>query len=225
MLGMSTLTRRSAPMGDPGWDLWTMGWDVTWDIAARVDRWFDIHRIDWIGWNPARLDFYRRQTVPVYMREEHKDIPSSQAYPVAAVWRELFPWVKADADGRPREAILDSSLAYMLALAIVEGRCEEVPGVPVDRIGIWGCDLKAGVEYYFERPNMEVLIYAARSRGIDVYIPKESDLCKSAWESGVYGNVDPKDPEFFWDVKRPRGDIKDFLASAGEWHEGAAAAE
>ena len=75
----------------------------------------------------------------------YSDIPNATAYPmedVSAVVGDYF----------------NSSIAYMLGLAIVE---------KVDRIGIWGVDLNCDDEFAYQRPNAEYLIGFARGRGID----------------------------------------------------------
>ncbi len=92
--------------------------------------------------------------VPLYMQEAYID--TATRYPLEQV---------AEITG----AYWNSSIGYMLALAIHEG---------VDRIGVWGVDMKADDEYGYQRPNCEYLIGLARGKGIDVVIPEESPLCK-----------------------------------------------
>lgn len=108
-------------------------------------------------WHVAGL---RMSKVPVYMLEKHPDLPQSIEYPMEAV---------ADLIGRTVQGTpyLESSIAYMVALAILEG---------VDRIAIFGVDLHCESEYAYQRPNLEYLIGLARGRGIKVYIPPQSQL-------------------------------------------------
>ncbi len=91
-------------------------------------------------------------------------------YPFAAV---------EDSIGR---SYFNSSIAYAMALAIHE--C-------ADEIGIWGVDMDAGDEYFYQRPNMEWLIGLAEGRGIKVHIPESSPLCKFQGEGIRFGNGMP----------------------------------
>ena len=63
----------------------------------------------------------------------------------------------------------NSSIAYMMALAIHEG---------AEQISIYGVDMDGTDEYSYQRPNMEYLIGIARGKGIRVYIPHQSALCR-----------------------------------------------
>jgi hypothetical protein len=66
-------------------------------------------------------------------------------------------------------AYWNSSIAYMLALAIHEG---------AEEIAIYGVDMKGDDEYGYQKPNMEYLIGLAIGRGIKVTIPDASPLLK-----------------------------------------------
>lgn len=212
-LGFADITRWNAPIDDPTWEIWGLGWDPK---LQRVNRLFEPHREDFWRSLPGRLSFYKRCKIDLYMKDSHEDIPASRKYPLKEVWENVFPWVRNLGtwdDPKPEEAVFESSMAYMLALAIYE---------KADRVGFWGVDMSVGTGYYYERPNMEALIAIARSRGIKVYVPKEAQLLKSAWESGIYGNIDPHHPELFWELNSSRESVKKFLKEAGEWHEEAA---
>ena len=73
------------------------------------------------------------------------------------------------------QAYWNSSIAYAMALAIHEGARE---------IAIYGVDMDGTDEYAYQKANMEYLIGVARGRGIQVYIPPQSALCKFA-PSGI----------------------------------------
>ncbi len=118
-------------------------------------------------WHVAGL---RMSKVPVYMLDKQDDIPMSVQYPMKEI---------GDLVGRTRQGTpyLESSIAYMLALAIYE---------KVDRVAIFGVDLHCETEYAYQRPNLEYLIGLARGKGIKVYIPPQSTLLTH--EKGVpYG--------------------------------------
>lgn len=69
------------------------------------------------------------------------------------------------------QAYWNSSIAYAMALAIHEGAQE---------IAIYGVDMDGTDEFGYQKANMEYLIGVARGRGIRVYIPPQSALCKFA---------------------------------------------
>ena len=87
---------------------------------------------------------------------------------------EIGDLIGRTAQGTP---YLESSIAYMMALAILE---------KVDRIGIWGVDLHCESEYVYQRPNLEYLIGLARGKGIKVFIPPQSALLSHA-NGKLYG--------------------------------------
>jgi len=125
----------------------------------------------------------RMAKVPVYMLDPQPDIPMCVRYPIEQITKLVGKTNK----GHP---YLESSIAYMVALAILE---------KVDRVGIWGVDLHCDSEYAFQRPNMEYLIGLARGAGVKVFIPPQSALLTSQMgvPYGFYSSTDvgaPKTP-------------------------------
>lgn len=123
-------------------------------------------------WHVAGL---RMSKVPIYMLEQHDDIPQCVRYPVEEITKLVGTATSK------KTPYLESSIAYMLALAIYE---------KVDRVGIWGVDLHCESEYAYQRPNLEYLIGLARGKGVKVFIPPQSTLLTHAhgvpygfWES------------------------------------------
>ncbi len=115
----------------------------------------------------------RMSKVPVYMLDRQDDIAQSVRYPIEDVTALI-----GNATGK-KTPYLESSIAYMLALAILELK-------PGDRVAIFGVDLHCDSEYAYQRPNLEYLIGLARGRGIKVIIPPQSALLTH--EKGVpYG--------------------------------------
>ena len=171
IIGRCWSTRSDAPWDGKDWELWTLAWDP----VPKTDRIFETHKHfrNYLG-NREDGDFHvgglRMAKVPVYMLEKHDDIPMSVKYP----FEEVTQLIGKTVSGTP---YLESSIAYMVALAIYE---------KVDRIGIWGVDLHCKSEYAYQRPNLEYLIGLARGKGIKVYIPPQSALLTH--ETGVpYG--------------------------------------
>ena len=113
-------------------------------------------------------------SVPVMMLKDEPGIPELRAFPMDAV---------GDLIGRTCHGTVyvESSIAYMMALAILEG---------AERIGIWGCDLATGGEYAYQRPNLGYLIGLARGRSTKVYVPAQNALL-SPCRAVPYGLDDP----------------------------------
>ena len=94
------------------------------------------------------------------MQEAYDEIPNSTEYPLGAVSELVGDYY-------------NSSIAYMLGLAIYEG---------YDKIALWGVDLIGqggwghADEYMDERPNVEYLLGFARGKGIDVWLPEVCPL-------------------------------------------------
>ena len=161
IVGLSDSTHDEAPYKDPSWELWGLSTDV--EKCFYFDRVFQMHPLSFLRVHfPELEDSLREFDIPLYMQEAYADIPNATAYPmedVSAVVGDYF----------------NSSIAYMLGLAIVE---------KVDRIGIWGVDLNCDDEFAYQRPNAEYLIGFAKGRGIDVFIPEESSLLTFGSEGG-----------------------------------------
>jgi hypothetical protein len=99
---------------------------------------------------------------PIYMHEQHEDIPSSVKYPLDEVRESVFK-------GFPRGVWSEqndwynSSPAYMIALAIHEGATS---------IGLYGIDVRDDSEFHYESPCLEYLIGLSVGRGIEIVIPE-----------------------------------------------------
>ena len=164
--GLAKSTHDDAPYEDPDWEVWGLPWDE--EKWTYFDRLFDIHPLDCI--RKATPSFYRdgyedrlrELERPLYMQEDYVDIPNAIEYPLQEV---------SDLVGD----YYNSSIAYMLALAIFE---------QVDKIGIWGVDMADhgepghADEYMYERPNCEYLLGFAKAKGIEIYLPDECPLLK-----------------------------------------------
>lgn len=183
IVGRCFSTRRDAPWDDPSWEKWSLGWDPVSPLTQRI---FELHKNFrmFLG-TQEEGDFHvaglRMSKTPIYMLERHEDIPASVRYPMEDVHALI-----GSATGK-RTPYLESSIAYMLALAILER---------VDRVGIWGVDLHCDSEYAFQRPNLEYLIGLARGRGMKVFIPPYSALLthQAGVPYGFYSSTDPGAP-------------------------------
>lgn len=164
IVGLSTTTHDQAPFWK-GTEMWGLPWDE--GYWRQYSRLFEMHDIKLLTDVECRkegyLDRLRDCDTILYMQEAY--FPSATAFPfeeVAKVTGEYW----------------NSSIAYMLALAITEN---------YEKISIYGVDMRAEEEYFYQRPNCEYLIGLARSKGIDVAIPDESPLCKFDGRAIRYG--------------------------------------
>lgn len=139
---------------DLGKETWGLPWDP---LSHRYEVWFEMHdRSLWSTRGHEYLETLRESDRPIYMQREWDDIPNSVAYPVHTVARTI------GAD------YFNSSIAYMMGLAIHEGKDFEV----------WGVDNHTDGEWWFERPCNEYLIGIARGKGLKVWVHPDSSLLK-----------------------------------------------
>ena len=177
IIGKCSNTRSDAPLDNPEWEIWGLAWDP----LPVCHRYFELHE-NWTNFlgNPEDAAAHKRwmmgQKVPVYMLKKEPEIPPSIAYPMD----EVADLIGRTCFGTP---YLESSIAYMFALAMLEN---------VEKIGVWGCDLATGGEYAYQRPNMEYLIGMARGRGTNVYVPPRNTLL-SPMREVPYGMTDPNE--------------------------------
>lgn len=174
-----------APVDDPSVEIW--GINELHRYLVRWDRWFELHAREsfeikgdrdqaaHVNWLRAQAPVGDPAHKPIYMRELFADIAAGVRLPLEAL-SERF-WVRFGE--RP---YFTSSIGYMLALAIAEGRDEHF--APIDHqavgwIGLYGIDLASNVEYGEQRPNAEYFIGLARGLGIQVEIASGSALLKA----------------------------------------------
>jgi hypothetical protein len=159
-----TDSRKQAPWDDTDFEIWCLNALFKYKDVRRVTRWFDLHpreRIDQI--RIAQYRAFADKGVPVYMREAHDDLPSSEAFPFQSVTDEFGEY-------------FTNSISWQIGLAILMG---------FEEIHVYGVDMAHDTEYRFQRSNTEYLIGLARGRGITVYIPSSSDLLKATHMYGL----------------------------------------
>ena len=193
MIGHSPSTRDEAPYGDPSAEFWTLN-----DAHAflrgpdgqykHIDRWFEIHS-ESVWRNPDRrspgyVEFLASFGGPVYMREPHPDIPTSVAYPMAAM-AAAFGVRREDGTWDP---YLTSGFSYMTALALHEG---------FTRIHFVGADLMGEQEYIEQRDGFTYLVGVAQGRGVTVTLPKACPIMRGKLygQNEQIGNTSVTDDE------------------------------
>lgn len=157
------------PFADVSWEIWGCSPGL-FGQQKRIDRWFEVHR-----WEPGKAWFSPEYCQwlaafkgPVYVGGNIPEIPNAVLYPVRRVEEEFSPY------------FLSSSISLMLALAILEIEAAWASGMPRTEgtIGLWGVDMASGEEWNEQRPGCQAFVLEALRRGIEVYLPPESDLMR-----------------------------------------------
>lgn len=174
--GFAISSLHLAPFNNDEFEIWGLN-DLHTELKAdNISRWFDIHPREQLETMPVRngtgtyLDGLRSLSCPVYMQDQHSDIPNSIKYPKADM---VFKY----------GSYFTNSISWMLAIAIDEGYKE---------VHIYGVDMAQGSEYHDQRPSCEYFIGLARGKGITVVIPEQSDLLKAPH---LYGFEEAKQNE------------------------------
>jgi hypothetical protein len=154
IVGMSP-SCKDAPWFDDKWEMWGLPWHA--EYWARCDRLFEIHE-------PTKERDHRKKFI-----EKAQDTGATLYLREAEEGAVKYPFDKVDCN------YFDSSMAYMMALAISENP---------SKIGLWGIDMNDD-QYQHQRPNMEYLIGLARGKGIEVLIHESSPLCKNEINYGL----------------------------------------
>jgi hypothetical protein len=153
--------RDQAPYADDSFEVW--GLNHLHPYIPRWSRWFDFHRPEWSAANLkpevwADQDAFLRKNhgKPIYMLEARPEYPCVRPYPIDEVVRGL---------GR---RYFTNGLAYMVALALLEGRFAEIQ--------VWGADMRHSEEYAIQRPCFEYWLGRCEGAGIKVVIPPSAAL-------------------------------------------------
>lgn len=189
--GFASSTRELIPIADGTWEIW--GMNQLYRHIARADRWFDVH---W-NWNAELVPgtdhegWIRDSGMPVYMTKTHPQLPTSVRFPIDVLMDTFTDY-------------FTSTVAHMMALAIweidakVNAALNDLPLMKASEvlarrtalyaeysIGLFGIDLIVGEEYFWQKTCAEFWIGAAAiGRGINVFIPPQSALCKQRFRYG-----------------------------------------
>jgi hypothetical protein len=174
LIGSAPSSVKKAPYEDPSWTFFGCSPGAIVHMR-KIDAFFELHR--WREGVPATEPQYvarlAKLAVPVYMVHPVPEIPGSVKLPKEEILRYVYAKV-ADRDGTVRDATFNpndfgSSISWMMAFAIMQ-RPEE--------IGLWGVDMAANEEWEYQRSGLQSLIHIAKSIGIRVTLPLESDLIR-----------------------------------------------
>jgi hypothetical protein len=184
-----------APYDDKTFEIW--GLNDLYEAIPRWNRWFEMH-------SDAQIKDYctRKQGkpyleglsglgVPVYMQKHRPEVPLSVPYPIEEVKAEFGDY-------------FTNSISYMIAMAIRE---------QYHTIHVYGVDMAQSSEYNFQRPSCEYFLGFARGRGIEIKLPKTSDLLKVKY---LYGYEDDLRTSFEARIKEIRDGVVARKAAADQ---------
>ena len=164
LIGSAPSSIMLAPYGNSNWDVWSCS-PGTYGVIPRSDRFFELHRYEpgqpWMS--PEYCEFLRNHPF-VYVAEERSELPNGRLLPLQEMIQRFSPY------------FFTSTIAYMMALAIMEG---------YEKIGLFGIDMAAESEYMDQRLGCQFFATLARANGIEVGVPPESDLFRPAPLYGV----------------------------------------
>jgi len=199
IVGFASSSREKAPFLDQGFEIWTMNhapisWIPRWDVLFEIHTMEHLRQVaahqtqpndylDWLSKQPGPGAEGHR---PIYMQQHFDGVPASLPLPR----EELNTWFAArgaKVDGYFAKDYYTSTISWMLAMAIMQGRQE---------IHMYGIDLLQDEEYFYQRAGAEYLAGFARGMGLKVYIPEQSAMCKANYTYGFtvppeYGTFDP----------------------------------
>jgi len=154
-----------APYDDPSFEFWGVNEMYMAPTVKKIDVLFEIHDYKWIKEgkrNKGHLKWLQTAKIPIMMQQHFDDIPNSIPFP-RKVLEEKYG------------AYYTNTISWEIALAMHIG---------VEAIHIYGVNMATDIEYQSQRPSCEYYIGLARGKGIEVYVPPESDLLKCFYQYG-----------------------------------------
>lgn len=165
LIGSAPSSVQRAPYGNPEWAICGCSPGV-YGVAPRTNAWVELHRYEpgqpWFS--PEYCQFLEKYPGPVWLAEDRAEIQNGIVLPLARLIQQYSPY------------FFTSSLAYMMAMAIEAG---------FKRIALYGVDMAAATEYKDQRLGCQFFAVVAKSKGIEVGVPPESDLLRPAPLYGV----------------------------------------
>jgi len=168
-------------------EMWSV--NFAWDNdVPRIDRLFEIHALWWLALSQGDRDkkhlewLQKDHDFPIYTYDDYTKeafengisldkvlekeyrIPNSTQFPFEESYK-LFALLQRE--NKPGQPYYTNTIAYMMALAIMEG---------FDRIELYGIEMSGGTEYAYQKACLEYFIGLANGRGIEVYLPEHCAL-------------------------------------------------
>lgn len=151
IVGGAPRSMNLAPYDDKEWEIWGLGVHIK--NHNRLSLVFEIHP-----------EFeYETEDYPERLVSTNIPLIVHENFPFRNEQIEVYPFSEAN---KILDGMLTSSLAYMMAYAILKGATE---------ISIYGVDMDVDdKEYFYQRPGMYAWIGYAKALGIKVNIPESS---------------------------------------------------
>ena len=166
LLGTAPASMNLAPFGGD-WEIWACS-PGTYG-SPRIDKFFELHR-----WEPGQawfsegyVKFLEGFKGEVIMSAPVESVKNCTLLPHEHLVEKYGPY------------FFTSSLAWMMAMAIEAG---------AEKIALYGVDMAATTEYHDQRMGCQYFAMLAKSMGIEVGVPPESDLLRPAPLYGVCEN-------------------------------------
>lgn len=180
IIGSAPTSVRLAPYHNPEWKVWGCS-PGAFAVCPRSDVWFEIHR-----WEPGQpwfsdvyVRFLQQYKGVLYVAEPVPELPNATVLPYQDLVIKYSPY------------FFTSTIAWMMALAIeaieMEWKLQDEKGEPRSNssIGLWGVDMAATEEYGYQRAGCQFFALLAKTKGIEVGVPPESDLLRPAPLYGI----------------------------------------
>jgi hypothetical protein len=171
IVGTAPSSIHLAPYNNPEYEIWGLngvyGY-IDFPNITNIVRWFEVHGIEIVRQIPGYYEWLQGLNIPVYMQEPYPDFPTAKKYPLEKIL-QMFP-----------RRYFNNSISYMIALAVHEGYTD---------ISLFGVDMATDSEYSNQRPSCEYMIGYCEGKGINFYLPPESDLLRAPF---LYGFEEEK---------------------------------
>lgn len=158
----------STPWDQPDSHYWGMNALHKLAPDKKWNAWFQLH--DVAEHHPddmaEHMEWLANQDMPVYMWEEHLakyPLPNGVPYPREQILTKY---------GR----YFTNTVSWMIAMSIE---------VKFQKIGVYGVDMAQDTEYQSQRPSCEFFLGWAAGAGLEIDIPKTSDLLKAPYLYGL----------------------------------------
>lgn len=158
-----------APFNDKDFEIWAIAHACLGDPIPRCDRIFEIHKWDEIIKWKSDLAWKFFPNAKVYLREKRDEVKNLVVFPFDKLAKKFNIF-----DDR-KECLQTNSISWMIAMALDEG---------FDEIHVYGVNMSHNTEYGTQKPSCEYYLGVAWGMGKKIYIPAESDLCKSFFHYG-----------------------------------------
>lgn len=162
----STLTNVNWAL--PDFDYWACSPVITQPSAQphlkKISVMFEMHPMEyWI----KIIDRLNNTDIPCYMHQRNPHVKKSMTYPLRQIQAMVL--------NSKLQKYFTSTISYMIAMAIY---------LKYKRVEMWGVHMSAEEEYGDQRQACESWLAFADGRGIETYIPEQSEIFKCPY---LYG--------------------------------------